>query len=142
MLLQLLRGWAHRIPSRNHPRFLSFASPSGIILDNTFRSQLLAQHGSCARRRPHQSSITACVEATRSDVVPANLGTPPSRELVSAVPDNDELPQISEEDIEEQFVRGSGPGGQKINKTASCVVCILLAFTGQCLVHEIYVLGL
>lgn len=23
--------------------------------------------------------------------------------------------------IEEQFVRGSGPGGQKINKTASCV---------------------
>ncbi|MDP7035343.1 MAG: peptide chain release factor-like protein [Planctomycetota bacterium] len=24
--------------------------------------------------------------------------------------------------IEEQFVRGGGPGGQKINKTASCVV--------------------
>lgn len=29
--------------------------------------------------------------------------------------------QIRAEDIEEQFVRGSGPGGQKINKTASTV---------------------
>ena len=24
--------------------------------------------------------------------------------------------------IDEQFVRGSGPGGQKINKTSNCVV--------------------
>lgn len=30
--------------------------------------------------------------------------------------------QIREEDLEEQFVQGSGKGGQKINKTASCVV--------------------
>ena len=29
---------------------------------------------------------------------------------------------ISENDIKEKFVQGSGPGGQKINKTASCVV--------------------
>jgi protein subunit release factor B len=28
---------------------------------------------------------------------------------------------ISEADIEERFVRGSGPGGQKINKTSSTV---------------------
>lgn len=28
---------------------------------------------------------------------------------------------ISEDDLEENFIRGSGPGGQKINKTASCV---------------------
>ena len=28
---------------------------------------------------------------------------------------------IREEDIEEQFIRGSGRGGQKINKTACCV---------------------
>ncbi|MCF7958100.1 MAG: peptide chain release factor-like protein [Phycisphaerae bacterium] len=28
---------------------------------------------------------------------------------------------LREEDIEERFIRGSGPGGQKINKTASCV---------------------
>lgn len=29
--------------------------------------------------------------------------------------------QIREVDLEEQFIRGTGPGGQKINKTASCV---------------------
>src|SRR5689334_8825500 len=29
---------------------------------------------------------------------------------------------IREEDIEEQFVRSSGAGGQKVNKTSSCVV--------------------
>lgn len=29
---------------------------------------------------------------------------------------------IKETDLEEQFVRGSGPGGQKINKSSVCVV--------------------
>ena len=29
---------------------------------------------------------------------------------------------VVEADLEEQFVRGSGKGGQKINKTSSCVV--------------------
>ena len=28
---------------------------------------------------------------------------------------------IREQDIEEKFIRSSGPGGQKVNKTASCV---------------------
>lgn len=28
---------------------------------------------------------------------------------------------VSENDLEEVFVRSSGPGGQKVNKTASCV---------------------
>jgi protein subunit release factor B len=29
---------------------------------------------------------------------------------------------VREEDIEEQFVRSSGAGGQKVNKTSSCVM--------------------
>jgi protein subunit release factor B len=29
--------------------------------------------------------------------------------------------EIREEDLSEQFIRGSGKGGQKINKTSSCV---------------------
>ena len=29
--------------------------------------------------------------------------------------------QILEQDLEENFIRGSGSGGQKINKTSSCV---------------------
>ncbi|RKP06929.1 peptide chain release factor class I/class II, partial [Thamnocephalis sphaerospora] len=28
---------------------------------------------------------------------------------------------LNEQDLVEKFVRGSGPGGQKINKTSSCV---------------------
>ena len=37
---------------------------------------------------------------------------------------NKELPEISEDEIEESFVRGSGPGGQKINKTNNKVVLL------------------
>ncbi|KAL1274272.1 hypothetical protein QQF64_027086 [Cirrhinus molitorella] len=33
-----------------------------------------------------------------------------------------DLPEIHEEDLDEQFVRGSGPGGQATNKTSNCVV--------------------
>ncbi|XP_077062951.1 mitochondrial translation release factor in rescue [Siphateles boraxobius] len=33
-----------------------------------------------------------------------------------------DLPVLLEEDLEEQFVRGSGPGGQATNKTSNCVV--------------------
>ncbi|XP_051546173.1 mitochondrial translation release factor in rescue [Myxocyprinus asiaticus] len=33
-----------------------------------------------------------------------------------------DLPVLNEEDLDEQFVRGSGPGGQATNKTSNCVV--------------------
>lgn len=33
---------------------------------------------------------------------------------------------ISEEDLRETFVRSSGPGGQKVNKTSSCVQLVHL----------------
>ncbi|KAG8276415.1 hypothetical protein J6590_066214 [Homalodisca vitripennis] len=33
-------------------------------------------------------------------------------------------PQIVEEDLEEQFVRGGGPGGQATNKTSNCVILL------------------
>ena len=29
--------------------------------------------------------------------------------------------EVSEDDLEESFVRASGPGGQKVNKTSTCV---------------------
>lgn len=31
---------------------------------------------------------------------------------------------VREEDIEESFVRAGGPGGQKVNKTSSCVMLL------------------
>lgn len=36
--------------------------------------------------------------------------------------DQIDLPVLNEDDLEEQFVRGSGPGGQATNKTSNCVV--------------------
>ncbi|KAK2156090.1 hypothetical protein LSH36_222g04038 [Paralvinella palmiformis] len=33
-----------------------------------------------------------------------------------------EYPPLIESDLEETFIRGSGPGGQKINKTSNCVM--------------------
>ncbi|XP_046872663.1 mitochondrial translation release factor in rescue isoform X1 [Hypomesus transpacificus] len=33
-----------------------------------------------------------------------------------------DLPILNEDDLDEQFVRGSGPGGQATNKTSNCVV--------------------
>jgi len=31
-------------------------------------------------------------------------------------------PPLANEELEERFVRGSGPGGQSVNKTSNCVV--------------------
>uniref|UniRef100_A0A2A4KA91 Prokaryotic-type class I peptide chain release factors domain-containing protein n=1 Tax=Heliothis virescens TaxID=7102 RepID=A0A2A4KA91_HELVI len=36
--------------------------------------------------------------------------------------DYSKVPKINENDLSEQFVRGSGPGGQAVNKNANCVV--------------------
>lgn len=33
-----------------------------------------------------------------------------------------DLPVLDEDELDEQFVRGSGPGGQATNKTSNCVV--------------------
>ena len=36
--------------------------------------------------------------------------------------DDFEYPPLDENELEEMFVRGSGPGGQAVNKTNNCVV--------------------
>lgn len=36
--------------------------------------------------------------------------------------DKSKVPKIDEKDLEEQFVSGSGPGGQNVNKSTNCVV--------------------
>lgn len=42
--------------------------------------------------------------------------------LYKFVPDKSRLPVIDENDLEEQFVQGSGPGGQNVNRLQNCVV--------------------
>lgn len=36
--------------------------------------------------------------------------------------DYSKVPKLIDTDLEERFVRGSGPGGQSVNKTSNCVV--------------------
>lgn len=50
--------------------------------------------------------------------------TSPGLTTVLAVGKKDfvDLPVLNEDELEEQFVRGSGPGGQATNKTSNCVV--------------------
>lgn len=36
--------------------------------------------------------------------------------------DRSKVPKINENDLEEMFVKGSGPGGSAVNKNANCVV--------------------
>lgn len=49
---------------------------------------------------------------------------------MAAIFDNEALEKrmkslgLREEDLEERFIRGAGPGGQKINKTSSTVVIV------------------
>lgn len=35
--------------------------------------------------------------------------------------DDSQVPKLNDEDLEEDFVRGSGPGGQAVNKTSNAV---------------------
>ncbi|XP_074527372.1 mitochondrial translation release factor in rescue [Halichoeres trimaculatus] len=45
-----------------------------------------------------------------------------TRVFVAGKKDLIDLPVLNEDELEEQFVRGSGPGGQATNKTSNCVV--------------------
>lgn len=36
--------------------------------------------------------------------------------------DYSKVPALIDNELEEQFVKGSGPGGQAVNKTVNCVV--------------------
>lgn len=42
--------------------------------------------------------------------------------LTAGKKDRMDLHVLNEDELEEQFVRGSGPGGQATNKTSNCVV--------------------
>ncbi|MCX5837861.1 MAG: peptide chain release factor-like protein [Deltaproteobacteria bacterium] len=49
-----------------------------------------------------------------------------SPEKDSALRERMELLGVREEELRETFIRSSGPGGQKINKTSSCVFLVHL----------------
>ena len=54
----------------------------------------------------------------RGPLSPAAAG---SRLAGDGAVDRSRFPRLEERELEERFVRGSGPGGQSVNKTANCV---------------------
>jgi protein subunit release factor B len=38
--------------------------------------------------------------------------------------DYSRVPKLNEEELDEQFIKGSGPGGQAVNKTNNCVLLL------------------
>jgi len=51
--------------------------------------------------------------------------------------DLSKVPVIEEKELSEQFVHGSGPGGQNVNKLSNCVVLKHLP-TGKPFIRSIY----
>ena len=62
-------------------------------------------------------SISDAIKHTEEEFVSKELEEKPERLSKS----EEEFLTLNEDEIEEKFIRGSGPGGQKINKTSSCV---------------------
>ncbi|CDF34447.1 Probable peptide chain release factor C12orf65, mitochondrial [Chondrus crispus] len=101
---------------RLSPLFIRAYSPPIAALSSTN-----ALHTATSPRRPRRPFVYACTSiGLGNSAASRDAAKPPKREISTSTSKN--LPEIVEDDLEEQFVRGSGPGGQKINKTACCVV--------------------
>lgn len=71
-----------------------------------------------------RSLIRTCVVAPDSifTLQVCSLSSTPVNAVKYKQLDYSRVPVLKDEDLEEQFVRGSGPGGQSVNKTSNCVV--------------------
>lgn len=71
-------------------------------------------------------NLTYCLTTTLTKLQPAvcfnNLLNSTSIRLKHQHLDYSRYPTLKEEDLEEHFTRGSGPGGQAVNKTSNCVL--------------------
>lgn len=114
----LLQGALRSRPMHLGPLFIRAYSPPIAALSSTN-----ALHTATSPRRPRRPFVYACTNIGVGNSAASRDATkPPKREISTST--SKDLPEILEDDLEEQFVRGSGPGGQKINKTACCVVCV------------------
>uniref|UniRef100_T1IEU7 RF_PROK_I domain-containing protein n=3 Tax=Rhodnius TaxID=13248 RepID=T1IEU7_RHOPR len=61
-------------------------------------------------------SIGTSIRMTRR-----NFASCPLLKSSKGLIDRSRVPQLLESDLEEQFIRGSGPGGSNVNKNSNCV---------------------
>ncbi|KAF5331059.1 hypothetical protein D9619_006019 [Psilocybe cf. subviscida] len=79
-----------------------------------------------SRRREKGQPANCCADAVKAESPPLSSPTPAGAlprnfSALRRVSKERVLPELREEDLEESFIRGSGPGGQSINKTENNV---------------------
>ena len=67
----------------------------------------------------HQQKLSL-LPLVESVIFKRHFGT--TKQLYKFVPDKSKVPKLNEAEIEEQFVTGSGPGGQNVNRLQNCVL--------------------
>ncbi|KAF8894702.1 RF-1 domain-containing protein [Infundibulicybe gibba] len=95
---------------------LKFTQDTELGSNDTIKNPPLMESSRSARKRGSPtSSERAALHNSTSDHPPRNYSA-----LKKAHKER-KVPELREEDLEESFVRGSGPGGQSINKTENNV---------------------
>ena len=60
-----------------------------------------------------------------------------NRTLNKQIIDKSKVPVLNERDLKEEFIHGSGPGGQNVNKLSNCVQLTHLP-TGCQSIHQLF----
>lgn len=127
-----IRSEFRRNRAETDPTAVQFCLQVNAHLHSLDEVDLQHLHPTPERRScPHQSQsslimTTHFVRSLLTSIVPARfapllLRRPFVSKSISHI-DRTLVPQLAENELEEQFVRGSGPGGQATNKTANAVV--------------------
>ena len=100
-------------------QLLGTNSPFGTQLCNASQKSGQQKTTLVSPRLPNLSSVS-CHSVSKNSYVPNTQLFHICKRWKST--EEKGLPEISEEDLEENFTRGHGPGGQSINKTTNCCV--------------------
>ncbi|KAH7912154.1 RF-1 domain-containing protein [Hygrophoropsis aurantiaca] len=107
---------AHRTQGKDGPAWnLRFTKDSEIGDNESIKNPPPVPSGRRARKLEKGEQSTAGRVALPSSPVPRNLSA------LKRAHKERKIPEMREEDLEESFVRGCGPGGQSINKTENNV---------------------
>lgn len=106
------RGFCHIIKAMEHPNLNIYQNFHLLCTNKTN----ICYYHACGRIvKPKLSSLGVGI----SNNLPVCL-----QQCAYISKKNYKFPEILERDLEESIVKGSGPGGQSVNKTSNCVVLL------------------
>ncbi|KAJ8286249.1 hypothetical protein GJAV_G00036280 [Gymnothorax javanicus] len=104
---------------KNQSSHVKSARPQSLCESRPTRSTRMSSLSRMICGGIRRAAWEACSTA-RSLLYRGSVGWP--RVHTAGKKDSLDLPSLNEAELEEHFVRGSGPGGQATNKTSNCVV--------------------